>query len=100
MCALEQLLKILVSDSQADEETDGVLETVPGSRAGTCSHGGAKLGRSGDIGAWRLGYVLWVIEEPGAGRGGVCDGFLGCERLTDDDEQGALRIAEMEDGFR
>jgi hypothetical protein len=51
MCTVEQLLKILVSDSQADGETDGAPKTVPGSRAGTCSPGGAKLGRSGDIGA-------------------------------------------------
>ena len=106
MGALEELLKVVVSDDEGDREADGTPQAVPTAdpipELEHVLRGDAKLGRGGDVGAERdemfrdVRLVLGVIEEPRAGGVGVGDGLLGGERLAGDDEQGAFGIAEAE----
>jgi hypothetical protein len=96
MCAFEELLEIVVSDDQADGEADSAPETVPAADpVPELEHvllGDTKLGHGGDVCAegdkvlCDVDHVICVLEEPGAGGGGVGDGFLSGERLTGDDE--------------
>ena len=98
---LEQLGEPLEAQMERDRQADGRPQGVaPADPVPEAEHVGGidaealdrrLVGRDGDEVAGHGPLVLELVEQPGAGAGGVGHRLLGREGLGGDDEEGALR---------
>jgi len=106
MCTLQQPLKVVVSNNQANRKTDGTPQAVtapnPIPELEHILLGNPKLSNSLRIRAQRhkvfrnMRLVLCALEEPRPRRLGISDSLLSRECLAGDDEEGGLGITFAE----